>query len=166
MTRMPEPTVSVVIPVYNAARFVTEAVDSVLAQTSPPLEIIVVDDGSTDETRARLAPYRGRIQYVLQPNSGTSRARNRALQAACGTLIAFLDADDRWLPEKLAKQLTCLAANPGVDLVHSDVLHWNDRTGTRKYIPQGRERFTGRCYREFFWHCRVLTSSVVATRRS
>ncbi len=160
------PSVSVIIPSYNCARFVTDAVDSVLAQTSPPDEIIVVDDGSTDDTAQCLAPYMDRIRYVHQQNGGISSARNRGIQQAQGTLIAFIDADDRWLPDKLEKQLAYLAAHPEVDLVHTDILYWDDLTGRVTHVPQDRARFVGRCYREFFWHCRVLTSSVLVTRRA
>jgi glycosyltransferase involved in cell wall biosynthesis len=160
-----KPTVSVIIPSYNCARFVTAAVDSVLAQTSPPEEVIVIDDGSTDDTRQLLAPYQDRIRYIHQTNAGISCARNRGIRESSGTLIAFIDADDRWLPQKLALQLECMEANPAVDLVHTEILYWDDRTGELALVPQERERFTGQCYREFFWHCRVLTSSVLLTRR-
>lgn len=99
------PTVSVVIPAYNAAWCVGRAIDSVLAQSFGDFEIIVVDDGSTDTTPAVLGAYGDAIQVVRQINGGMSHARNTGIQVARGTYLAFLDADDHWLPEKLARQV-------------------------------------------------------------
>ncbi len=112
--------VSVVIPTYNYGRFVVEAVESVLAQTYRDLEIIVVDDGSTDDTRARLEPYVGRICYVYQHNQGLSAARNTGIRAAKGQWIAFLDSDDQWHPRKLEVQMAYLAGHPDVALLATD----------------------------------------------
>src|SRR5579864_4035829 len=158
--------ISVVIPAHNCGRFVAEAIDSVLAQTRPPEEIIVVDDGSTDDTRERVAPYVDRVRYIHQRNGGVASARNAGIRAARGSHIAFLDGDDRWLPHKLEKQLQALAANPGAQWVHADMLFWDDETGAlTPSPPYGRERFVGSCYREFFWWCGVNTSTVVVSRR-
>lgn len=109
---MMPPVVSVVIPSYNRAGCIGEAIDSVLAQTYPDYEIIVVDDGSTDETREVLARYGDRISYIYQENAGVSAARNRGIKEARGEWIAFLDSDDEWVPEKLKKQLQCLDRYP------------------------------------------------------
>ncbi len=100
-------SVSVVIPSFNCGRFIREAVDSALAQTVPPLEVIVVDDGSTDNTSEVMACYATKPQvcYLHQKNAGPSRARNSGIRAAQGEFIAFLDADDRWKPDKLERQL-------------------------------------------------------------
>ncbi len=92
------PLVSVVIPVYNGDRFIGQAIESVLSQTYSPLEIIVIDDGSTDQTEQALAPYLHQIQYLTQPNQGSAAARNSGLCVATGELIAFLDADDFFFP--------------------------------------------------------------------
>src|SRR5436305_5180727 len=97
--------VSVVIPTYNCGGLVAEAVGSVLAQSRLPAEIIVVDDGSRDDTRERLAPFGDRIRYVCQANQGVSAARNLGVQHARGEVIAFLDADDIWHPRRLELQL-------------------------------------------------------------
>lgn len=106
--------VSVVIPAYNAAGFIRRAVDSVLAQTWPRRDIIVVNDGSTDDTLRELATYRDKIRIIDKPNGGLPQARNSGIRAATGEYIAFLDADDRWLPEKLARQVEILVADPEV----------------------------------------------------
>lgn len=109
---MPRPLVSVVIPTYNRAGCVCDAIDSVLAQSYSDLEIIVVDDGSTDETRQLLVRYGDKIRYFYQENAGVSSARNRGIKEALGEWIAFLDSDDEWVPEKLKKQLQCLDRYP------------------------------------------------------
>ena len=114
---MNKPTVSVVIPAYNYGQFVIEAVDSVLTQTFTDFELIVVDDGSTDDTRDRLAPYLDRIRYIRQENRGLSAARNAGIRAAHGRLIAFLDADDTWMPNKLAVQVPVILAHEDVGLI-------------------------------------------------
>jgi glycosyltransferase involved in cell wall biosynthesis len=104
--------ISCVIPVYNGEHFVAEAVESVLAQTFGLVEVVVIDDGSTDQTPRVLSSFGDRIKVISQANAGQSAARNRGIQAAAGELIAFLDADDLWLPEKLALQMARLAENP------------------------------------------------------
>lgn len=115
------PTVSVVIPTYNRRAYVQEAIDSVLAQTYRDFEIIVVDDGSTDGTGEALAAcYGDRITYLWQENQGESVARNRAIDLARGEFIAFLDSDDVWLPEKLARQVPVLKGSPGAVLVGAE----------------------------------------------
>jgi glycosyltransferase involved in cell wall biosynthesis len=102
------PGISVIIPTYNRAQLVTKAIESVLAQTYHDYEIIVVDDGSTDNTREVLEPYMNRIKYLYQENLGPSAARNAGIRASRGEWIAFLDSDDRWLPEKLTQQIEYL----------------------------------------------------------
>jgi glycosyltransferase involved in cell wall biosynthesis len=160
-----KPLISVIIPSYNSARFVLQAVQSALAQTYSPVEVIVVDDGSTDDTRERLVPWDGRIRYVYQSNGGLSKARNRGIKEARGDLIAFLDADDQWLPEKLDKQWERLRANPEAPLIHTDLYRLYEPVGERVYKYRDRERFSGYCYTEFFWGNAVVPSTVVVTRR-
>ena len=97
------PSISVVIPAFNAAEFLPAALDSVLRQTQSPLEILVIDDGSTDET-GRLAASMGGVRCIHQPNFGVAVARNRGIEEAKGQFVAFLDSDDAWAPDKLAIQ--------------------------------------------------------------
>ena len=101
-----KPLVSVIIPTFNRATMVVEAVDSVLAQSYQPLEIIVVDDGSTDDTAVRLSGYGERIKVIRRPlNRGVSAARNCGIRQSCGHYLALLDSDDLWLPDKIERQM-------------------------------------------------------------
>jgi len=104
--------ISVIIPAYNAERYLAEAIDSVLRQTLPPKQVIVVDDGSTDGTAEVAKRYGAAITFVMQKQSGVAPARNHGLRLADQPLIAFLDADDRYLPDKLAIQYRCLLEAP------------------------------------------------------
>jgi len=112
--------VSVVIPTYNCRDYVAGAVESVLAQTYKNIEIIIIDDGSTDNTHDILGPYLDRILYIYQPNGGLANARNRGIREAKGGFIAFLDADDRWSPEKVEIQVKCLDQFENVSMVFTD----------------------------------------------
>lgn len=105
-------TVSVVIPTYNRAHCIADTVRSVLSQTVRPHEVIVVDDGSTDDTAGALRPFGANVRYLPKTNGGVSSARNAGMRAATGDVIAFLDADDVWLPQKLEIQLAFHAARP------------------------------------------------------
>lgn len=106
------PQVSVIIPTYNRAYCLAEAIESVLSQTFQDFELIVVDDGSTDATARIICSYKERLRYIRQDNAGVSAARNAGIRAATGDWIAFLDSDDQWLPEKLAVQIEALRAYP------------------------------------------------------
>ncbi len=114
------PRVSVLIPTYNCATTIEESIDSVLNQTYKNLEIIVVDDGSTDNTRALLQGYGERVRYFYQENAGAVRARLHGLHQARGEYIAIIDADDIWLPEKLRVEVEVLDATPETDLIFTD----------------------------------------------
>jgi len=111
--------ISVIVPVFNGERYLAEALNSILGQTRPPEEVIVVDDGSTDHT----AEVAGRfpVRYLSQANQGAAAARNTGAQAATGDLLAFLDHDDLWVADKLARQLAVLAAQPELDMVFGHV---------------------------------------------
>lgn len=110
-------SVSVVIPVRNGAAYLAEAVESVRAQTHPVLEIIIVDDGSTDDTPAAIAALGGDIRSVRQAAGGAGAARNRGADLACGDWLAFLDADDLWAPRKLEHQLAWMREHPETEVL-------------------------------------------------
>lgn len=114
-------TLSVVIPAFNAARFIADAVKSVRRQAAHVQEIIIIDDGSTDDTGQVIAGLGDDIKYVRQQNAGPSEARNRGIAMASAPLVAFLDADDVWTENKTSEQLAVLQANPGLGLVASDM---------------------------------------------
>jgi glycosyltransferase involved in cell wall biosynthesis len=117
---MAAPLVSVIIPTYNSEKFIVQSIHSVLAQTHQRYEIIVVDDGSTDETKDVLHEFGGRIQYVYQQNRGPSAARNTGIKIAQGEYLCFLDADDVWTPHKLEVQLAFMEQHHDIGLVFSD----------------------------------------------
>ncbi|MFO1057223.1 MAG: glycosyltransferase family A protein [Dongiaceae bacterium] len=124
--------VSVVIAAYNLGRYVVETVESALAQADVEREVIVVDDGSTDDTPDRLAPYRDRIRLVRQDNAGLAAARNHALRLARGDYVALLDADDVWRPGKLAAQLAVAARRPRCGLIACDGYEFDGATVRRQ----------------------------------
>lgn len=113
---MSAPLVSCIVPVFNGERFLGEALDSILGQTYRPLELIAVDDGSTDGTPEVLAGYADRLKCIRQENAGGAKARNRGLDEARGDFVAFLDADDLWHPDKLTLQLARLNNRPDLDV--------------------------------------------------
>ena len=129
---------SLIIPTFNHARFVGAAIDSALAQTVSAFEVIVVDDGSTDETPAVLARYAGRVRVLRQENRGLSAARNAGLAAAHGTFVSFLDADDVMAPTKLTAQLEVLERSHAIGWTYCDVLMETVATGA---TARASERF-------------------------
>ncbi len=135
-------TVSVIIPAYNVAPYIGETLDSLLAQTYTDYEVVVINDGSTDETEAAIAPYHEqfgeRMFYQRQTNTGLAKARNAGLRAARGRYIALLDADDIWLPEFLAKMLALIESDPALDLVFPNAWFW------------GSPNFSGREFQSVF----------------
>lgn len=118
---MSQPLVSVIIPSYNYGQFVGQAVDSALKQTYSPIEIIVVDDGSEDDTRERLSQYGDRIRYVYQQNQGLSAARNTGMRIARGEYLAFLDSDDAFHPRKVELQIHYIQHHPDVELLATEM---------------------------------------------
>lgn len=119
MSQINKPKVSVIIATYNRSALVTQAIDSVLAQTFRDFELILVDDGSCDNTRDALKRYTGKLLYIYQENKGRAEARNAGIRQARGEYVAFLDDDDIWLPHKLEKQVVFLDAHPDIGLAHS-----------------------------------------------
>jgi glycosyltransferase involved in cell wall biosynthesis len=114
--------VSVVIASYNMGQYLPRAVHSALAQSYPQVEVLVVDDGSTDDTPAIMRQFHAeaRVRALRQPNGGQARARNQGVAASRGQFVAFLDADDEWLPDKLARQMPLFRDRPGLGVVHSE----------------------------------------------
>ena len=117
--------VSVIIPAYNGDRYISEAIDSVLAQTYTNYEIIVVDDGSTDNTSQVVKAYGDRVRYIYRENQGVASARNLGIAKAEGEYIAFLDQDDLFFPNKLSEQLNCFELHPEAGIIHSGWLRIN-----------------------------------------
>ena len=136
------PTVDVIIPAYNAAHFLPIAIDSVIAQTFADWRILLVDDGSTDDTAAVIAPYRERLgeklAYIRQENRGLPAARNTAIRHSTAEFLALLDADDVWLPYRLGESLKSFAGRPGVGLSYgANALI--DPTGTVTKVFEARQ---------------------------
>ncbi len=158
--------ITVVIPAHNAERTLDEAIASALGQSLAPLEILVIDDGSTDATAAvaerHAAGSAGRVRLIRKENGGVASARNRGLAEARGDLIAFLDADDAWVPEKLAIQAAHLASRPEVALVGTGTHRW---PGDAPPQPQGSPPTVRRISRErLAVRNRLVTSSVLVRR--
>lgn len=122
--------VSVIVTTFNQAPYIGDALSSVLAQTHKPFEVIVVDDGSTDETPNRIAPYHDRVRYIHQANQGVAASRNTGIRAATGDLLAFLDGDDLWDPEKLEIQVRVQKENSASGIIVTDGVSF-DEAGVR-----------------------------------
>lgn len=132
------PIVTVVIPAYNAANFIDETLTCVLNQTLAGVEVIVVDDGSTDATADAVEPYLERITYIHQENAGVSAARNRGLESARGRYVCFFDADDWMYPENLSKKVSHLEDHPEDVLVHSHMAVTDERLNRTGEVLTGR----------------------------
>jgi len=131
------PKFSVVIPTYNRERFITKAIDSVLRQSFTDYEIIVIDDGSSDDTRTVLAPYMEKIHYIYQENSGVSAARNAGIREAKGEWISFLDSDDEWFEDYLAVQIAQAAQYPDAVAHITNFMNFlPDRAGTISHFEE------------------------------
>lgn len=116
-----QPLISIIIPVFNRSDVIQHAIDSVLNQTFNQFEIIVWDDGSTDDVGLKVGQIQDeRLRFYSGPNHGASYARNRAIEKAKGDWIAFLDSDDEWLPDKLAEQVACLESDPSLDMIFTN----------------------------------------------
>lgn len=135
---MKEPLVSVVIATYNTGRYLPETIESALAQTHPRCDLIVVDDGSTDDTVDRLAPYHARIRLLRLEHRGLAAARNAGIAASRGDFIALLDADDLWMPEKLAVQLAVARRHPTAGLIVCDGVQFDGERILAPRLLRGR----------------------------
>lgn len=158
------PKVSVVTPTYNRADFIREAVDSVLSQSFRDLEMIVVDDGSRDNTRDVLASCLddGRLHYVFQENQGQSVARNKGIRAARGEYICFLDSDNYWLPGKLEASVRFMDAHPDVDILYGDNISIDEegRIISKDNMKRHSGRITG-----LLLHDNFISNNTVMVRR-
>lgn len=161
------PRVSIIVPTFNCARYLGRALDSALSQIYRDYEILVVDDGSTDETRELVDRYGGKVRYFYQANGGLSSARNLALSKASGEFIAYLDADDMWYPQKLERQVAFLDRNRDCGLVHSDVTVI-DEMDRVIYLQVNKERGRkvprGGCTRDLLRENHVLILTVLERR--
>jgi glycosyltransferase involved in cell wall biosynthesis len=135
------PLVSVIIPAYDVECYVAAAIDSALAQTYERVEVVVVDDGSTDRTADVIAGYGDRIVTVSQENRGLAGARNSGIRAASGTVLALLDADDLWLPERLERCIPILTTRPDIGMVTSDAYVMDETVKTTKRCYGDRRRY-------------------------
>ena len=157
------PFVSVIIPTYNRARVIKEAIDSVLNQEYENYELIVVDDGSTDNTGEILKAYGSDICVLRQENKGVSAARNRGVAKAKGGFIAFLDSDDLWLPEKLTTQINFLKSNPEALICQTEEI-WI-RKGKRVNPKKRHSKFSGMIFEQSLVLC-IVSPSAVMMRKS
>ncbi len=168
------PLVSVIVTTYNHEAFIAEAVQSVLAQTYADYEVIVVDDGSTDGTVDQLSRFGDKIHLVRQPNQGIAGSRNTGIQHARGELLAFLDGDDLWEPEKLRWQVAAASEHPESGLIAVDGINFDGCSvrGQSLLAPfvterlQGRPSVTLRCYEQFLTENLICTTSQVMIPRS
>ncbi len=155
-------TISVIIPTYNRAHTLSRALDSVLAQTHPADEVIVIDDGSTDSTVELLQNSYPNVTLIQQQNRGVSAARNSGIRASHSEWVALLDSDDEWLPDKLNKQLALVSQQPEYKIIHSDEI-WI-RYGVRvnqmkKHIKKG-----GWIFQDCLPLCAISPSAVMIHR--
>lgn len=159
------PQVSVIIPTYNRAGFLVEALRSVLAQSYPSVEVIVADDGSGDDTAARVSAFGNAVRYLPLAHSGRpSVARNRALAVAQGELIAFLDDDDYWQPDKLQRHVALFGRDPAHGFVYSDFsLFHGDSVAAPALAPWQKK--SGYIFDDLLRDCFIHPSTVVVQRR-
>lgn len=156
------PLVSVIIPTYNRGWILKEAIDSVLAQDFADYELIVVDDGSADNTPDILNAYGRTIRALRQSNKGVSAARNRGITASAGQLIAFLDSDDLWFPPKLSRQVDFFATHPQAVICQTEE-QWI-RNGVRVNPKKRHHKFSGMIFERSLQLCLVSPSAVMLRR--
>ncbi len=157
------PLVSAVVPTYDNADLAVEAVESVLAQTYQPLEIFVIDDGSTDETPERLEKYAGRVNLIFQEHKGAGAARNQGVSRSKGEYIAFLDSDDVWYPRKLEACVAALERESSYAACYHDYLMVDTERNKRYAIPH--YEISGRIAKELFVENLGFHTSTVVARR-
>jgi len=157
--------VDVIVPCYNVEHHVRRALDSVLAQTHQDFSIYAVNDGSTDNTMQVLETYAPRCISISQAHAGPAAARNRAIRESASPFIAFIDADDEWLPEKLERQISLLRQNKSLGMVCSHCLISTSASEENRHILHNDEPGTGRLFQHLVRNCFVFTPTVVVRRR-
>lgn len=168
-------SVSVIIPSYNCERFIAQTLASVLVQKVDELEVLVVDDGSTDRTPEIVRSHDSRVRLIPQRNAGVSRARNHGIEQARGEFICLLDHDDYWFPHKLQRQLQVMAQQPQAGVVFSSFLLWNAPAPNAPFPDPGSyaieetpddtvPEFSGWVYHQFLLDCWMLTSTSMFRR--
>ncbi|MFA5156164.1 MAG: glycosyltransferase [Candidatus Omnitrophota bacterium] len=156
--------VSVIIPAYNKAAYTLSTVQSVIAQTYKDIEIIVVDDGSTDKTPEILRPFRDSIKYIYKKNAGASSARNLGIRLASGQFIAFLDCDDLYLPDKLSVSIDYLIQNPQAGFVHTAAYFVDENDKVLRVFSHPNSKKTGWISESLILRNFICNSTVVARR--
>ena len=151
--------ISVIIPTFNRKHTLQRAIDSVLAQTFKPYEIIIVDDGSKDGTKEWLLQNYPSVQYIHQPNNGVSSARNKGIQISQGSWIALLDSDDEWMPEKLESQSRFIEVNRDSSFCHTNEI-WI-RNGVRVNQMKKHKKYGGDIFKHCLDICRISPSSSI-----
>ncbi len=164
------PLVSVIIPSYNCQQYIAETIACVLAQDYPAIELIVVDDGSSDQTLPIIQTFGDRLKLIQQQNTGVCAARNRGIQEASGVFLCLLDHDDYWFPDKLSRQVNALLNNPEYGVVYSSFTHWHANAGGEFPKPSDFKvnpsdaidpEFSGWIYHLLLLDCWMLTSTAL-----
>ncbi len=165
------PKVSVIIPSYNCEAYIAETIGSILNQTFKDIELIVVDDGSTDRTREIVKSFGDPVRLIAQQNQRVCAARNRGIREARGEFICLMDHDDYWFPEKLSRQIEEFARHPEAGIVYSDFIRWHRDASGNFPPPESFDRasfpddtnpeFSGWIYHQFLLDCWMLTSSAM-----
>lgn len=165
------PKVTVIIPSYNCEAYIAETIDSILNQTFRDVELIVVDDGSTDRTRKIVESYGPSVRLITQSNARVCAARNRGIREAKGEFICLMDHDDYWYPEKLSRQLEEFEKHPEAGAVYSTFIRWHRDKDGNFPAPESFDRasypddtdpdFSGWIYHQFLLDCWMLTSTAM-----
>jgi Glycosyl transferase family 2 len=159
------PEVAVILPCHNVVGYLRRSLSSVLAQSYSDFHIYAVDDGSTDHTVRILEANRNRCSFVTQPHAGPAAARNRAIEMSSSPFVAFLDADDEWLPQKLARQVAFLKQNPKLGLVCSLCILQTAGKQSVNTMPGIEAPYSGKLFDRLVRQCFIFTPTVVVRRR-
>jgi len=161
--------VSIIIPTYNGAKYLPQAVESILAQTYDQYEIVIIDDGSTDQTKDIVSDfidsYPGKIRYIYQDNAGVSVARNTGIQNSKGRYIAFLDSDDQWLSQHLEKSVMAIESQPSTGLVHSNLTRVTESGKTIETPVKNEKYVSGKIFEPLFLRKGNIACSTVLFKK-